>query len=745
MLLRWANHGCEVECGTPWPPDRIRQAVRRGNHPTAQAPAAAAALRAETLEKVEEGFGYVLQWDKIAHAPPPELKVSPLGAIPHKSRAYRAILDLSFVPRELADRALSVNESTTWLAPQQAMAQIGFVLPRIIQYLADAPLEQGPMMFVKFDIKDGYWRVMVDPERAVNFAFVVPRTAANQPVELFVPFALQMGWRESVPYFCAVSETGRDVAQALVPKAAELPVHRFEKATLPPDRVASAVPTATWHQSVPWHIEVYLDDYVGMLQSTDTRHLRFMSRALLTAIHSVFPPPDVTGHVGQDPVSQKKLASEGVWCARKEVLGWDMDGEHRTISLPQTKIETLVNALRRLRRKSRIQRKELESLRGKLQHAAFGCPEGRAFLIAFHIALTATHRNIAVTQPLKEAATDWLVLLQAMRQRPIPVAQLVVRPVEFVGFCDASGTGAGGVWFSLLDEPAFPPILWRVPFPPDISDGISSTRNKGGFVTNSDLEMAGVFMAFLVLECMVDLRHRHVAIWCDNTPTVAWTKRLTANRSMIAARLLRALAYRMFETGASPFHTLSIAGVDNAIADIPSRSFRQRTAGGKVFDWSSTKLISHFDAVFPLPQTRSWLEFQMNENLRSRVYSELRPHASNRVSWRRITRTGSVIGAYGPSSSWTTSACHPGSMPRLFPKPCNCSAFLQNGFGQDPIPRNVTRSVQRQLQSRFVPSARPINWLASPTPPSRPTTSTTFASSDSSKPADEATPPLNNN
>ena len=35
-------------------------------------------------------------------------------------------------------------------------------------------------------------------------------------MKLVVPIALQMGWVESPPYFCAASETGRDVAAQYV-------------------------------------------------------------------------------------------------------------------------------------------------------------------------------------------------------------------------------------------------------------------------------------------------------------------------------------------------------------------------------------------------------------------------------------------------------------------------------------------------------------------------------------------------
>ena len=65
-------------------------------------------------------------------------------------------------------------------------------------------------------------------------------------------------------------------------------------------------------------LEVYADDFTQMAQTKDEETLRHLSRALLHRIHSVFPPPDVTGHNGADPVSVKKLLKgEGVWQVRK--------------------------------------------------------------------------------------------------------------------------------------------------------------------------------------------------------------------------------------------------------------------------------------------------------------------------------------------------------------------------------------------------------------------------------------------
>ena len=65
------------------------------------------------MEKEAKGAVKVVLWEDIKDNPPAELKVSPIAMIPHKSRLYRAILDLSFKLRLSPDELMqSVNEST---------------------------------------------------------------------------------------------------------------------------------------------------------------------------------------------------------------------------------------------------------------------------------------------------------------------------------------------------------------------------------------------------------------------------------------------------------------------------------------------------------------------------------------------------------------------------------------------------------------------------------------------------------
>ena len=107
-------------------------------------------------DKVAKGQARVVLWDDIKDTPPQQLKISPLAMVPHKSRAFRAILDLSLSLR-LADGSsvTSVNDSTTKTAPYGAIDQLGHSLMRIIHALAELD-DDAKVFFAKFDIKDGF-------------------------------------------------------------------------------------------------------------------------------------------------------------------------------------------------------------------------------------------------------------------------------------------------------------------------------------------------------------------------------------------------------------------------------------------------------------------------------------------------------------------------------------------------------------------------------------------------------------
>ena len=156
ILKAWGRRGCPVDCGRNWTREEIEAAIERGAHKSALSPEGIKYIEQETKEKVDMGYCKVVYWDEIKENFPPNLKVSPISLIPHKSRSFRLILDLSFSLCMEGHNVPSVNEGTTAIAPHEAMEQLANCLPRIIRALADAPINEGHIIFAKLDIKDAY-------------------------------------------------------------------------------------------------------------------------------------------------------------------------------------------------------------------------------------------------------------------------------------------------------------------------------------------------------------------------------------------------------------------------------------------------------------------------------------------------------------------------------------------------------------------------------------------------------------
>ena len=232
LLHFYSNRGCPVDTGEPWNQASIITALKRGPHISAKNPTAAKYLHEETQEKLKGGYIRIVKWKDIKHNCPKNLKNSPVAMIPHKSRSFRCILDLSFKLKVNGTKINSVNETTTTQSPQKSMAQLGWVIKRIITTMAHNYNTNKPFFFSKCDIKDGFWRMNVSLDDAWNFCYVIPsqqnKASSLDDTNIVVPHALQMGWAESPPFFCAATETARDVIQQYFNSCQIIPPHPLE-------------------------------------------------------------------------------------------------------------------------------------------------------------------------------------------------------------------------------------------------------------------------------------------------------------------------------------------------------------------------------------------------------------------------------------------------------------------------------------------------------------------------------------
>ena len=174
-------------------------------------------LRNELADMVEAGHWLVLPYSSVRHAT--DLRISPLGVVPQRDRRPRPIVDYTFS---------GVNEATVKLAPPESM-QFGKALDRIIQKAAEANPRHGIVNLSKYDLADAFMRVGLAPSMILKLAVAVPTTSPDEDPLIAVPMVLPMGWMESPPAFCTVTETIADLANAKIAQGyIPAPYHRHE-------------------------------------------------------------------------------------------------------------------------------------------------------------------------------------------------------------------------------------------------------------------------------------------------------------------------------------------------------------------------------------------------------------------------------------------------------------------------------------------------------------------------------------
>ena len=145
-----------------------------------------------------------------------------------------------------------------------------------------------------------------------------------------VTTSLQMGWIKSSPYFCTVSETGRDVAE----KYTDAPVgslaeHKFVELTELNSEFAELKKKDTSNEPFNYMLEVYMDDYIVLAIPNIQDQLHHVANTIIRGIHDVFPPDK---YDKEDAISLKKiLKKEAVWEIINNVLGFEFygnPGEH---------------------------------------------------------------------------------------------------------------------------------------------------------------------------------------------------------------------------------------------------------------------------------------------------------------------------------------------------------------------------------------------------------------------------------
>ena len=120
-----------------------------------------------------------------------------------------------------------------------------------------------------------------------------------------------------------------------------------------------------------------MDDIITI--TVDDNHWidRAKSAALLV-IHTLFRPLQPSEPLKRDdPLSLGKLAREGQLAEQNTCLGWDINTQSLRVSLTEDKQTAWTNDIKEVLASKKIKTDTLESLIGKLNHAAHVIPRAR--------------------------------------------------------------------------------------------------------------------------------------------------------------------------------------------------------------------------------------------------------------------------------------------------------------------------------------------------------------------------------
>jgi hypothetical protein len=155
-------------------------------------------------------------------------------------------------------------------------------------------------------------------------------------------------------------------------------------------------------------IKVNVDDFISLVIPTSCKQLCHVSTATMTGIHDVFPADKIDSN---DPISEKKLKQlDGEYSTTKNILGFDFNGDEKTIWLEEAKRAHLLTVLHGWIRASKsgtsgIPSKEFETVVAKIRHAFTAIPAGRGLLTPCNkILQTKPHTVYLHRNPMLSAA-----------------------------------------------------------------------------------------------------------------------------------------------------------------------------------------------------------------------------------------------------------------------------------------------------------------------------------------------------
>ena len=690
--------------------EEVRSMLARGNHKSAQSEQEKVG---ELIAKdVLHGFTIPIPVETVRRIP--GVMVQPLGLVqqwtvaPDGERVikYRLTQDLSFsTDKETAPTSINARVD---MGSYPEMIY-GWCLPRLLHYIVSLRIHHPTLLIFisKYDYSDAYRRIAHSAQAATQTVSVNGDTA-------FVSLRLTFGGSPNPPTWCMFSELVTDLANEIAqcpewdPETLRSPAQPY---TPEPIRLPSSVPIAAGKEMavlVPrprrgGKVDGFIDDLINIFVDTPENCAR-QPHAVPLAMHVTSRP-----HAGDDeePVPRRpilslpKLTAEGRPEEVQTVLGWNLDTRRLAISLPVDKYEAWRSDIRTVREAGRCSRAALETLVGRLNHAAYVLPNARHFLSRIRDGLGhasgggPNRRSLKLSAEALEDLSLWEEFL-ADAHSGVSMNLLVTRTPDQVCWSDACPYGLGG--YSLSGR------AWRIRIP--LASPIYG--HKG---INNLLEFLG--MAINVWLSCSDGRSSESCILAigDNTSALGWlhnTSRLDPNWIAHTAHLkvARKIATLLMESKCC-LASQHLKGELNLVADLLSFSGKGR---GKIhplaFDEpANDELTARFLSLLPSQVPEGFVISQLPEEILSWTAQVLQVAELSLTGDKKgatKSMTGHGEGGKGTAnmsvtSVTPTSLCYPSTSGNYSSGPFSTSIELPIGTSRADLPDLVKSQWSRVL------------------------------------------------
>ena len=701
LLRQYKHTGAPVILHTnKWTNSQINQAIDRGPHKSCEEHIDF--LEEEFTDMLNKGQWVVLPYDLAVTLP--NLRISPPGVVPQRNRRPRWICDYTWS---------KVNQETVPIAPINAM-QFGHALDRILREILIANPNFGDVKLIKLDISDGFYRVGLKVDDIPKLGVAFP-SRPHQEKLVALPLVLPMGWKNSPPIFSAATETSADLANRNLAKNIPAKPHHLDDAadliSLELANNSPTIPTPTSHTdstslrpalpanttrdpSLPFppsnaaYVDVFVDDFIALCQGSNAQE-RQVRRTLLHAVDTIFRPLSPTDSpYRREPVSLKKLREgDCTWSTQKLILGWIIDTTAKTIHLPPHRIERLNDILSSIPpSQKRISEKRWHKILGELRSMSLALPGAKHLFSQMQLALsTKSKRRITLKKGVHQAVIDFKAIAADIASRPTRIAELVPVNPSLLGDHDASGQGAGGVWFpsasvTCRNTDTSQPILWRAPWPEDIVNNLVSDDNPTGTINNSDLELAGGLLQLDAATQNFDVRERTILSRTDNLATLFWQCKGSVSSNKAHAYLLRLFGMHQRYHRYVPRHDY-----------LPGKSNKMANDSSRLFSLTDNDFLAHFNRNYP--QTKSFKLWTPSSQMLSAVISALRKKTSNPASVQIEPPPPTLTGTSGSNTSanWPWI---PSSKPSRTKYPCfksSADEFVLENYRPANVPSSLDR------------------------------------------------------